>query len=73
MARPEEGFVTAKEPWGVEWMRTNKISECPICGEEVNTEKILFPSFNALDGKLVWEHMAKHGIGEVATSKNKEV
>ena len=70
--QPEEGFVTAKEPWGVEWMRTNKISECPICGEDIDAGKILFPPVNTLDEKLIWEQMAKLEIQDVTASDTSE-
>lgn len=72
--QPEEGFITAKEPWGVEWMRTKKIDECPICGDDVDTEKILFP-VNCPKTLLSWEQMdaPETFASSMSTTNEKEV
>lgn len=72
--QPEEGFITAKAPWGVEWMRTKKIDECPICGDDVDTEKILFPE-DSSPIPMSWEQMGTSEISgcDISTTNEKEV
>lgn len=70
--QPEEGYVTSKSPWVVEWMRTNRIAECPICGDGVDTGKILFAPCEAAKVKLSWEEMDKPTGAKIAVSVDEE-
>lgn len=70
--QPEEGYVTSKAPWGVEWMRTNRIVECPICGDGVDTGKILFSSRDITKEKFSWEEMDRPTMAGTVEPEKKE-